>query len=79
MNRVLGMVPGEALAPSRVAQRGIEMARARGIRVGKLRLVTVWPFPEQLIRTLAKRVTAFVVPELNLGERFCHHEAELRS
>ena len=53
---------------SRVAQRGIEMARARGVRVGKLRLMTVWPFPEQLIRTLAKRVTAFVVPELNLGQ-----------
>ena len=44
------------------------MARARGVRVGKLRLMTVWPFPEQLIRTLAKRVTAFVVPELNLGQ-----------
>ena len=53
---------------SRVAQRAIELARARGIRVGKLRLMTVWPFPEQLIRTLAKRVTAFVVPELNLGQ-----------
>ncbi|MBI3476863.1 MAG: 2-oxoacid:acceptor oxidoreductase subunit alpha [Acidobacteria bacterium] len=53
---------------SRVAQRAIEMARARGVKVGKLRLKTVWPFPEKLIRTLAEHVKAFVVPELNLGQ-----------
>jgi 2-oxoglutarate ferredoxin oxidoreductase subunit alpha len=53
---------------SRVAQRAIEMARARGLRVGKLRMITVWPFPEKRIRQLAERVKAFVVPELNLGQ-----------
>jgi len=53
---------------SRVAQRAIEMARARGLRVGKLRLITAWPFPESKIRELAARVKAFVVPELNLGQ-----------
>jgi 2-oxoglutarate/2-oxoacid ferredoxin oxidoreductase subunit alpha len=53
---------------SRVAQRAIEMARAKGLRVGKLRLITVWPFPEKRIRELAQRVKAFVVPELNLGQ-----------
>ncbi len=53
---------------ARVAQRAIELARAKGLKVGKLRLVTVWPFPEQKIRDLAGRVRAFVVPELNLGQ-----------
>jgi 2-oxoglutarate/2-oxoacid ferredoxin oxidoreductase subunit alpha len=53
---------------SRVAQRAIEMARQRGLRVGKLRLITCWPFPEERIRTLAARVKALVVPELNLGQ-----------
>jgi 2-oxoglutarate ferredoxin oxidoreductase subunit alpha len=53
---------------SRVAQRAIDMSRARGIKVGKLRLITVWPFPEKLIGDLASRVKAFVVPELNLGQ-----------
>ncbi len=28
----------------------------------------VWPFPDQLIKKLAKRAKAFVVPELNLGQ-----------
>ncbi len=46
----------------------IEMARKEGIRVGYLRLITVWPFPEEHIRRLAKQVRAFVVPELNLGQ-----------
>jgi 2-oxoglutarate ferredoxin oxidoreductase subunit alpha len=53
---------------ARVALRPIELARRDGIKVGHLRLVTVWPFPEQVIRELAGRVKAFVVPELNLGQ-----------
>ncbi len=31
---------------SRVAQRGIDAARAKGLKVGKLRLKIVWPFPD---------------------------------
>jgi len=53
---------------SRVAQRAIEMARASGLNVGKLRLITAWPFPENKICALAQKVKAFVVPELNLGQ-----------
>ena len=53
---------------SRVTQWAIEAARQRGLRVGKLRLITVWPFPEERLRTLAAQVKAFVVPELNLGQ-----------
>jgi len=53
---------------SRVAQRAIEAARRQGLRVGKLRLITAWPFPEEKIRDLAAKVKGFVVPELNLGQ-----------
>jgi len=53
---------------SRVAQRAIELARKKGLPVGKLRLITVWPFPDFKIRELASRIKAFVVPELNLGQ-----------
>ncbi|HHN94031.1 MAG TPA: 2-oxoacid:acceptor oxidoreductase subunit alpha [Anaerolineae bacterium] len=53
---------------ARVAQRAIDLARAKGLKVGKLRLITVWPFPEQKIRELAGRIKAFVVPELNMGQ-----------
>ncbi len=46
----------------------IQQARQEGIRVGYLRLVTVWPFPEERIRQLAKGIRAFVVPEINMGQ-----------
>jgi 2-oxoglutarate ferredoxin oxidoreductase subunit alpha len=46
----------------------IELARQEGIRVGYLRLITVWPFPEERIRQLAKGIRAFVVPEINMGQ-----------
>jgi len=36
--------------------------------VGYLRLITVWTFPEALIRRLAKGIRSFVVPEINLGQ-----------
>jgi 2-oxoglutarate ferredoxin oxidoreductase subunit alpha len=33
-----------------------------------MRLITVWPFPEKRIKELAKKVKAFVVPEINYGQ-----------
>jgi 2-oxoglutarate ferredoxin oxidoreductase subunit alpha len=53
---------------SRIAQRAVESARAKGIKVGSLRLITAWPFPEHIIRALAPKVKGFVVPEINLGQ-----------
>lgn len=53
---------------SRVARRAVELARARGVRVGRFRLITVWPFPDARIHALSRRARAFVVPELNLGQ-----------
>ena len=46
----------------------MQQAREEGIRVGYLRLITVWPFPEERIRQLAKSIQAFVVPEINMGQ-----------
>jgi 2-oxoglutarate ferredoxin oxidoreductase subunit alpha len=53
---------------SRVAQRALQVAREQGVRAGKFRLISAWPFPAQHIAELAGRVKAFVVPELNLGQ-----------
>jgi 2-oxoglutarate ferredoxin oxidoreductase subunit alpha len=59
---------------SRVVIPAIVKARKQGIRVGHLRLITIWPFAEKKIRQLAERVKSFVVPELNLGQLV--HEVE---
>ena len=53
---------------ARISYRAVELAREKGIKCGMLRLVTVWPFPEQRIRELAANINAFVVPEINLGQ-----------
>ncbi|HDD55365.1 MAG TPA: 2-oxoacid:acceptor oxidoreductase subunit alpha [Chloroflexi bacterium] len=46
----------------------IEQARREGIKVGYLRLITVWPFPDEIIAKLAEKVDAFIVPEINMGQ-----------
>ena len=53
---------------ARTSLRAIELAEKEGIRVGMLRLITVWPFPEKRIYELASKVAGFVVPEINWGQ-----------
>jgi len=53
---------------SRVAKRAVDIARGDGIKAGMLRLKTIWPFPEHVIRRLAESVKAFVVAEINYGQ-----------
>ena len=55
---------------SRVAVEAIDIARKKGIKVGMLRLIVVWPFPEQRIFELASRGKAIVVAEMNYGQVF---------
>jgi 2-oxoglutarate ferredoxin oxidoreductase subunit alpha len=53
---------------SRVALRALQMAREQGLKVGLLRPLVLWPFPEKTVRELAQRVKAFVVVEMNYGQ-----------
>ncbi len=53
---------------ARVALLPVQQAREKGLKVGMVKLVTVWPFPEKRLRALAGRARAFVVPELNAGQ-----------
>jgi 2-oxoglutarate ferredoxin oxidoreductase subunit alpha len=55
---------------SRVAVEAIDVARKKGIKVGMLRLIVVWPFPEERILELAGRGKALVVAEMNYGQVF---------
>jgi 2-oxoglutarate ferredoxin oxidoreductase subunit alpha len=53
---------------ARVATIAVKEARAIGLKVGMLRLITVWPFPLDRIREIAGNIKAFVVPEINYGQ-----------
>jgi 2-oxoglutarate ferredoxin oxidoreductase subunit alpha len=59
---------------ARSARRAVKDARNLGIPVGFLRLVSLWPFPKNLIYSLAERMDAFIVAEMNLGQM--SHEVE---
>jgi len=53
---------------SRSAYEAVEMAEAAGLKVGHVRLKTLWPFPEEEVARLAGHVRRIVVPEMNLGQ-----------
>jgi 2-oxoglutarate ferredoxin oxidoreductase subunit alpha len=53
---------------ARIARHAVQQARNEGIKAGLLRLITVWPFPEERIRQLAKQAKVFIVPEINSGQ-----------
>ena len=53
---------------SRVALRGIELAKAQGAKVGMHRLLVTWPFPEKRIAELSRKAKAIVVVEMNMGQ-----------
>lgn len=55
---------------SRVSIPALQKARKEGIKVGLLRPIIVWPFPEKKIRELASKVKAFVVVEMNYGQMY---------
>ena len=53
---------------ARSARQAVRDARAGGIHAGLIKLETVWPFPEKLIRDVATRVRALIMPEINAGQ-----------
>jgi 2-oxoglutarate ferredoxin oxidoreductase subunit alpha len=53
---------------ARAATRAVEMCRARGVRAGLFRPITLWPFPENALREAAAKARAVLVPEMNAGQ-----------
>lgn len=53
---------------NRSALKAVKDARAAGIKAGIFRPITIWPFPEEALSTLAKRVDNIVVVEHNYGQ-----------
>jgi len=68
----------------RSARHAMKMARRGGRKVGLVKVETIWPFPEERIRRLARQVKLIIVPEMNRGqfvlevERAAKGNAEVR-
>jgi 2-oxoglutarate ferredoxin oxidoreductase subunit alpha len=53
---------------ARIAKTAVHLARAEGIRAGLVRPITLFPFPEKIISSIAERTERFLVVEMNMGQ-----------
>ncbi len=53
---------------ARTALFVVRQMREQGIRVGLLRLCTIWPFPDRTVERRLARANRVLVPEMNLGQ-----------
>ena len=53
---------------SRVAKNAIAEARSRGVKVGMIRPITLWPFPKAAFEKVEKHVKTFISVELSMGQ-----------
>ncbi|MEX0602708.1 MAG: 3-methyl-2-oxobutanoate dehydrogenase subunit beta, partial [Bacteroidota bacterium] len=51
-----------------ITQKAMELARERGIKVGLLRPITLYPFPSAAISNLVPNVVSLLVVEMNSGQ-----------
>lgn len=53
---------------ARICQKAVDLGRAKGIKVGLLRPITLFPFPKKPIAELANKVKGILTVEMNLGQ-----------
>ena len=63
---------------ARVSQNAIDEARKKGIKVGMIRPITLWPFPKDVLKKAAEKVHTFVSVELNMGQMIEDVELAIR-
>ncbi len=53
---------------ARISHRAVELAHQRGLRVGLLRPITLFPFPTDVLKQLSANVRGILVVEMNSGQ-----------
>ena len=54
---------------ARSVKSAVLEARKQGLKVGYLRLITIWPFPDKVIKNVVKKEPkAIIFPETNMGK-----------
>jgi len=53
---------------ARIAKGATDIARAKGLKVGVVRPITVWPYPSEHIGEVADKVKAFLTVEMSTGQ-----------
>jgi len=63
---------------ARVARNAIVAARAKGIKAGMIRPITLWPFPKKALFEASKTAKAFISVELSMGQMIEDVELAIR-
>lgn len=53
---------------ARSVREAIKQAREKGLKVGMLRFMTIWPFPEKQVNEISRKIKKIMVAEVNLGQ-----------
>ena len=53
---------------TRSALEAMSIARDKGMKVGVVQLVTIWPFADEEVKEVCRTAKGIVVPEMNLGQ-----------
>lgn len=53
---------------SRICQKAVELAREKGIKVGLLRPITLFPYPTKVIQSMLGKVKGFLAVEMSAGQ-----------
>ena len=53
---------------ARAAIQAVKALRKEGVKIGMVRLVSIWPFAEEAIREMGQKCRAIFVPEMNRGQ-----------
>lgn len=53
---------------ARISREAMKAARQKGMKVGIVRPITLWPFPQKVIAENAEKLKAFLVLEMSLGQ-----------
>ncbi len=69
---------------ARPAKQAARLSREKGIKVGVLKLNTIWPVPEKHLLEVARKVNSIIAVEMNIGkyvneiERVCNRHCEVK-
>jgi 2-oxoglutarate ferredoxin oxidoreductase subunit alpha len=53
---------------ARISHKAMQLARKKGVKVGLLRLITLWPFPFDRINKLSKQLKGILSVEMSAGQ-----------
>jgi 2-oxoglutarate ferredoxin oxidoreductase subunit alpha len=53
---------------ARICQKAIQLGREKGIKVGLVRPITLWPFPSKILNEMADKVKGMLSVEMSAGQ-----------